>query len=279
MRRVTLGLVTALVMAGNTHRSSDGLTPEQVRSIAFAKPPLGRRGYSASEVDMFLDLVEAALRNPTGHILGAEQICGVAFSKPSLGGRGYDVTEVDAFLDRVEEHLRSEQGEPADEAVGPSSHSPVRCALREVFNRRTLWRNALRLDFTGSRPALAIDLRDTSIEVTDLTTHALIASGPRTAVTVTPKVHTVRDDLGFKLMSPWPVLVVDVPGLHPLTIGPFPLGFEDHPDMIRRGRYGRQASSWRVVVPEAKYPTHVVTNADWHLLVDRLGLSAQLDSR
>src|SRR5271165_1191408 len=43
------------------------LTPDQVRDTAFAKPPLGRRGYNEVEVDAFLDRVEAALRDPAAH--------------------------------------------------------------------------------------------------------------------------------------------------------------------------------------------------------------------
>jgi DivIVA domain-containing protein len=37
------------------------LTPADVRSIAFAKPPLGRRGYAEDEVDAFLDEVDKTL--------------------------------------------------------------------------------------------------------------------------------------------------------------------------------------------------------------------------
>jgi DivIVA domain-containing protein len=41
------------------------LTPEQVRNVAFSKPPLGKRGYNEAEVDAFLDRVEAALARLT----------------------------------------------------------------------------------------------------------------------------------------------------------------------------------------------------------------------
>jgi DivIVA domain-containing protein len=51
------------------HAADDGanrgsLTPDQVRNVAFAKPPLGRRGYHEDEVDAFLDRVAAALAEP-----------------------------------------------------------------------------------------------------------------------------------------------------------------------------------------------------------------------
>jgi len=49
------------------------LTPQQVRDVAFAKPPTGKRGYNEDEVDAFLDLVAAALQDPTGRTLTVAQ--------------------------------------------------------------------------------------------------------------------------------------------------------------------------------------------------------------
>jgi DivIVA domain-containing protein len=86
------------------------LTPEHVRNVAFARPPAGKRGYNEDDVDQFLHLVEAALRDPTGRTLTAEQVHNMVFNKPRIGRRGYNEDEVDAFLDLVEEHLRSQQG-------------------------------------------------------------------------------------------------------------------------------------------------------------------------
>jgi DivIVA domain-containing protein len=94
------------------------LTPEHVRNIAFAKPPVGKRGYNEDEVDSFLHHVEAALRDPTGRTLTAEQVHNMAFAKPPIGKRGYNEDEVDAFLDLVEEQLSHRQG-----AFPPSSQS------------------------------------------------------------------------------------------------------------------------------------------------------------
>ncbi len=85
------------------------LTPQQVHNVAFSKPPIGKRGYNEDEVDAFLDLVEAALRDPTGRTLTPEQVRNVAFSKPPVGKRGYNEDEVDAFLDVVEEQMKSQQ--------------------------------------------------------------------------------------------------------------------------------------------------------------------------
>lgn len=95
-----------------------GLTPEQVRSVAFSKPPIGMRGYNEDEVDAFLDFVEAALRDPVGRGLTSETVRNVAFSKPPIGKRGYNEDEVDRFLDLVEEHVKSTQD------GGPSPSQP-----------------------------------------------------------------------------------------------------------------------------------------------------------
>jgi len=81
------------------------LTPEQVRNVAFSKPPLGKRGYNEDEVDAFLDRIEAAVQDPTRRTLTPQQVRNVAFSKPPIGKRGYNEDEVDAFLDRVEAAL------------------------------------------------------------------------------------------------------------------------------------------------------------------------------
>ena len=81
------------------------LTPEQVRNVPFSNPPLGKRGYNEDEVDAFLDLVEAALRDPTRHTLTPEQVRNKTFSKPRIGHRGYNEDEVDAFLDLVEQQI------------------------------------------------------------------------------------------------------------------------------------------------------------------------------
>ena len=98
----------------NGHRfalpAGGSLTPEQVRGVAFHKPPLGKRGYNEDEVDAFLDLVESELRNPTGHTLTPDQVHNAAFSMPVLGKRGYHQDEVDAFLDLVEQQLRTQRG-------------------------------------------------------------------------------------------------------------------------------------------------------------------------
>jgi DivIVA domain-containing protein len=78
------------------------LTPEQVRHVAFSKPPLFKRGYSEDEVDAFLDRAEATLRDPTAlGALTATDLHNVAFSKPPIGKRGYNEDEVDAFVDLV----------------------------------------------------------------------------------------------------------------------------------------------------------------------------------
>ncbi len=133
------------------------LTAEQVRNVAFSKPPVGRRGYNEDEVDAFLDLVEATLQGSTGHALTPEQVRNVAFSKPPIGKRGYNEDEVDAFLDLVERQLSSQPGTyppspPAPLPPPPVGRSPgtdvarpprpgrrIADVLRGVFGSWWLW--------------------------------------------------------------------------------------------------------------------------------------------
>ena len=91
---------------GATDAGGERLNADHVRNVAFARPPFGRRGYNEDEVDAFLAVIEAALRNPAESALTSERVRGVAFGKPRLGRRGYDEREVDAFLYLVEEHLK-----------------------------------------------------------------------------------------------------------------------------------------------------------------------------
>jgi DivIVA domain-containing protein len=52
------------------------LTPEQVHNMAFAKPPIGKRGYNEHEVDAFLDLVEEQLKSQQAAPDLAEDVVG-----------------------------------------------------------------------------------------------------------------------------------------------------------------------------------------------------------
>lgn len=80
------------------------LGPDEVRNTEFGRPPTGKRGYDADEVDGFLERVEATLR---GHDdLSSTQVARVTFGKAPRGGRVYNEAEVDYMLDRAEETLQ-----------------------------------------------------------------------------------------------------------------------------------------------------------------------------
>jgi len=82
---------------------SPKLTAADVRNVAFHRPPRGRRGYQESQVDAFLDRIEATLRGQDN--LTAKDVRDIRFSRPLIGRRGYDETEVDGFLSRIEQQL------------------------------------------------------------------------------------------------------------------------------------------------------------------------------
>ena len=80
---------------------------ETVRNQSFGKPSLGKRGYSADEVDRYLQVIAAALDGRSR--LSANDVHNVSFKKPPLGRRGYDEEEVDAFLGAIEDQLRARE--------------------------------------------------------------------------------------------------------------------------------------------------------------------------
>ncbi len=241
------------------------LTPEQVRNVAFSKPPLGQRGYNEDEVDAFLDRVEAALQDPTGRMLTPEQVRTVAFAKPPLGKRGYNEDEVDTFLDRVEAALAGPResntfGMRASEESAASGE-PIRCLLRSYPS-----------SFRTRQPPLVIDVSRDAIWVSDSNTNALIASAGLAQVTAIPAERTnYRDSDGgfFGRSYTRPLLVVRVPGLQPLII--------TTPAMNASPTQYRL--SWRGTVGKAKKPGHLVTEAEFRTLVGKFGLAPYLEDR
>ncbi|QRY62027.1 DivIVA domain-containing protein [Gordonia sp. PDNC005] len=63
-RRVDGGteVVKSPSQSAATPRPERTLLPEEIRDVAFSKPPIGLRGYNEDEVDQFLDEVEATVR-------------------------------------------------------------------------------------------------------------------------------------------------------------------------------------------------------------------------
>ena len=86
-------------------------TAADLRSVAFNKPPWGKRGYNEEEVDALVERIYAKMLNPSDPSLTAADIHNFAFSKPPFGQRGYSEDEVDALLDRVEAEIRRLEGQ------------------------------------------------------------------------------------------------------------------------------------------------------------------------
>lgn len=75
------------------------VTAEEVRLVEFPRPWRRAKGYDESEVDAFLDRIEATLlRHDT---VSAEDVLAVRFSPKQRGKPGYLATSVDAFLEKV----------------------------------------------------------------------------------------------------------------------------------------------------------------------------------
>jgi|SRR3954471_12199379 hypothetical protein len=106
---------------------------------------------------------------------------------------------------------------------GQSAHYVLKSQLHPVWWRQLYrW---LRLDFRRPRPDVAIDMGSDTLTVTDLSTNALISTAPLAQVTAKPAIHSrTRSDAADVV---YPVLIVDVPGMQPLTIGSLAIGYQD----------------------------------------------------
>jgi len=209
-------------MAALQHRQAEpvqpsGVTPEEIRNVAFSKPLMGNRGYNEDEVDRYLELIAATLRDPTarGGVTPAD-IRNMAFSKPPIGKRGYNEGEVDAFLDRLEIELarravqqsvvdpdqgsQQDFGAPAGVSPRPvfpgeqsaASAEPIRCLLFATLGKP--WGAA-----SLTTPSLAIDVGKDAMRVIDPSTYALIASASLAQVTATAENYTYVERGGRRL--------------------------------------------------------------------------------
>jgi hypothetical protein len=135
----------------------------------------------------------------------------------------------------------------------PAAGERLRCLLFANQSNAGVM-SAARNQRRQPQPKFAIDVGTDGVRVLDPSTNALLASASLAQVTVMPAIHKVNTDHGWHIQ---PVLVVRVPGLQPLTIS------------CPRGWRGK-------VAEEKKEPEFMVSEADWRLLVDRLGLAERV---
>ena len=90
------------------------LTPEEVRSITFRRPPLGRRGYAEEDVDAFLDEVYKTLTDLYAQIsqLSTGTMSLMPPSQPQVppDTTAAALTEIKAALARIEARLPATGG-------------------------------------------------------------------------------------------------------------------------------------------------------------------------
>ena len=110
--------------------SGGSLTGNDVRQAAFAKPPLGKRGYDERQVDEFMERVAAALDGFGS--LTADEVRKVVFTKPPVGKRGYDEQEVDALLDFAASALSTGADPPASTAANAGQEPLSGYQLRQA---------------------------------------------------------------------------------------------------------------------------------------------------
>jgi hypothetical protein len=141
---------------------------------------------------------------------------------------------------------------------------PIRCELVPV---KPTEYESFRLKLKPMAPPLVLDVAtDDAIRVTDPNTKALIAATWVAEVKAKPATHAYGDEGSTDRQ---PLLIMDVPGLHPLRIGALPMrnGVEGLPLY----RY-----CWRGSVGGAGQTAYVVTEAQWLSLVHRFGLGSRV---
>jgi hypothetical protein len=217
-----------------------------------------------------------------------------------LGGRDHRVssrTRLDEpMAGYVDAWMWAAQFDELLGVVGPRSGLDVRPPALGEPTRCLLFPNPLLIQSMGSfqfgkrqrlllsatQPQLAIDLTGDAIRVIDPSSNAQIASAWLSQVTATPAMYrpsyghwypsaeNVINDYAYKRISTAPTLVVNVPGIQPLTIA-----CRDSADAVGLKR----RFSWRGDVPLHSEPAaYAVTGADWLTLVEKTGLAAYLDT-
>jgi hypothetical protein len=93
-------------------------------------------------------------------------------------------------------------------------------------------------------------------------------------VTATPADWTFSD----RISSTMPVLVVRGPGVQPLSIGCLD-GIGVRGPRFSFNPKGQYRFLWRGEVPKEKEPAYWVSGADWLTLVEKLGLTSQLEDK
>lgn len=207
-----------------------------------------------------------------------------------LGGRDRRITPstrldaspvpaVDAWLWSAEfdELLTLGGGLSGADVRGPAPAEPTRCLLfpnpylAEQFGSFA-FRKHLRLQQSLSRPNLILDMDDDAIRLIESDNDAPTVSAARAQVTATAAVFqpdSVTSGDGSTYNYPAITgLVVSLPGVQPLTIGCL--------DLV-----GSQFRfTWRGDVPRwNERTTHVVSGGDWLALVEKFGLTAQVQDK
>jgi hypothetical protein len=129
-------------------------------------------------------------------------------------------------------------------------------------------------DITTGKPKLALLSDNEAVWVFDPSTNVLVASAWLAQVSATP---ARRMPESFWMSSAVvPVLVVCIPGFRRLTIGCLDLPA----NLLSIRARGRFRFSWYGSVQcEQKRPAYWVTGGEWLALVEKFGLTSQLEDR
>jgi hypothetical protein len=126
----------------------------------------------------------------------------------------------------------------------------------------------------AGQPLLAIDVDADAIRVVNPTNNAIAASASPAQVRGIPQTYRYW-------MANWssPVLVMNVPGLQPLTISCLDRSDPTPNYFSMRGPISGPKYSWRGQVEQVKDPAmYTVSGIDWLMLVEKCGLAPYLET-
>ncbi|OBA73659.1 hypothetical protein A5641_04700 [Mycobacterium sp. 1554424.7] len=155
--------------------------------------------------------------------------------------------------------------------------NPARMFSSSYFGMFKNTVTAMRLNSDPPQPTLAIDIGDDEISLIDANSNARIASGSAAQVTATPAASTRSAPYVGNLTTA--VLIVRVASSQPLTIACPDVAGPPQPSWSgTRTKYAYRFA-WRGEVPAADEPEFVVSDADWLTLIEKFGLTSQLEDR
>ncbi|OBA78076.1 hypothetical protein A9W99_03670 [Mycobacterium sp. 1164966.3] len=245
--------------------TSSGLTvsrcPDDV--FLFSEAQLGRWNFSDRRFGGMTNGTALHLRSGDHRFVlgGRDHRVG---AKARLQAEPVDIVDAWMWAGEFTELLSTISGRSELDVRPPLPEEPTRCLLFRKPSYKAV----------ASKPSKAIEVGAQQISVINSDTSARIESAPPAQVTATPAQWTFSG----RIKSTLPVLVVRGPGVQPLSIGCLD-GIGVQGPRFSFNPKGQYRFGWRGEVAKTKEPAYWVSGADWLALVEKFGLTSQLEDK